>query len=251
MDKPKVGIFGLTGCAGDQLVILNCEDQLLSVLNLLDVRDFTMGISGHDIWGALDIAFVEGAVMSKRDEQRLRAIRKRTGVLIAIGTCATRGGVAAALSDVERRPILEEIYGETGRSYDSAPARALDEVVPVDLAINGCPIEQEQFLHVVSDLLRKTTPVFPHYAVCTECRIRENNCILIEKGEVCCGPLTEAGCGARCPSLGVPCAGCRGPAEDANLSSARAMLLEKGFESGNVARKLRTFGADRAQTPVS
>ncbi|HSO23206.1 MAG TPA: hypothetical protein VLT81_09875 [Chondromyces sp.] len=27
--KPRVGIFGLTGCAGDQLQILNCEDHLL------------------------------------------------------------------------------------------------------------------------------------------------------------------------------------------------------------------------------
>ena len=27
--KPRVGIFGLTGCAGDQLQILNCEGNVL------------------------------------------------------------------------------------------------------------------------------------------------------------------------------------------------------------------------------
>ena len=45
MNRPKVGIFGLTGCAGDQLVILNCEDRLLDVVALIDIRDFLMASS--------------------------------------------------------------------------------------------------------------------------------------------------------------------------------------------------------------
>ena len=45
MAKPKVGIFGLTGCAGDQLVILNCEDELLDLVELIDIRSFLMASS--------------------------------------------------------------------------------------------------------------------------------------------------------------------------------------------------------------
>ena len=48
MSKPTVGIFGLTGCAGDQLVILNCEDRLMDIVALLDVRDFLMASSEND-----------------------------------------------------------------------------------------------------------------------------------------------------------------------------------------------------------
>ena len=48
MGKPTVGIFGLTGCAGDQLAILNCEDQLLDLVSFIDIRDFLMGSSGND-----------------------------------------------------------------------------------------------------------------------------------------------------------------------------------------------------------
>lgn len=29
--KPEIGIFGLTGCSGEQIVILNCEDELLYI----------------------------------------------------------------------------------------------------------------------------------------------------------------------------------------------------------------------------
>ena len=49
MSKPTVGIFGLTGCAGDQLVILNCEDQLLDLVSLIDDPRFSHGLFGESI----------------------------------------------------------------------------------------------------------------------------------------------------------------------------------------------------------
>ena len=70
MSKPTVGIFGLTGCAGDQLVILNCEDQLLDVVALIDIRDFLMASSDNDTACPLDVALVEGAVVSNQDADR-------------------------------------------------------------------------------------------------------------------------------------------------------------------------------------
>ena len=78
MSKPTVGIFGLTGCAGDQLVIVNCEDRLLDVVAVLDVRDFLMASSDNDTKCQLDVALVEGAVLSRRDEEKLRGIRERS-----------------------------------------------------------------------------------------------------------------------------------------------------------------------------
>lgn len=239
--RPTVGIFGLTGCAGDQLVILNCEDQLLDLVRLLDVRDFLMASSANDSGCELDVALVEGAVLSKRDEERLQRIRRRSRTLVALGTCAVWGGVAAMDGDGDRAGLIGQIYGETGRGYDITPARALREVVPVDLCLTGCPIEKEEFLSALAQLLNGDPPLASQHPVCSECRMRENNCLLIATGEVCCGPLTAAGCGARCPGLGIACAGCRGPAGDANFASALAMFGEKGIPREAIARKLRTF----------
>lgn len=241
MSKPVVGIFGLTGCAGGQLVILNCEDQLLDIVGALDIRDFLMASSDNDSQCELDLAFVDGAVLSRRDEETLKRIRERSKTLVAIGTCAVWGGVAAMDRDADRAKLLEDVYGEMGRHYDTTPARALHEVVKVDLNITGCPIEKEQVIAAISSLLNGDPPLFPEYPLCTECRMRENNCLLVEKGEICCGPLTVAGCGARCPELGIPCVGCRGPASDANVKSALAMFAEKGISREQIARKLRTF----------
>ena len=244
MSKPTVGIFGLTGCAGDQLVILNCEDQLLDLVSLIDVRDFLMASSENDAACPLDIALVEGAVLSNKDLERLRAIRKRAKTLVALGTCAVWAGVAAMDRGTDRRKLLEEVYGETGLNYDSLPAQALHEIVRVDLNITGCPIEKEHFLGAIANLLNGDLPVYPQYPVCTECRMLENNCLLIERGELCCGPITAAGCKARCPNLRVPCVGCRGPVSDANPSSLLAMLEEKGFDRQAIATRLRTFAPE-------
>jgi len=241
MGKPTVGLFGLTGCAGDQLVILNCEDQLLDLVGALDIRDFLMASSDNDVQCDLDLALVEGAVLSKRDEEKLIRIRQRSKALMAVGTCAVWGGVAAMDRALDRAKLLRDIYGEQGAQYDSLPARALHEVVKVDLNLAGCPIEKEQFLSAVSNLLNGDPPILPEYPVCAECRMREYNCLLIEKGQVCCGPLTLAGCGARCPGLGIPCVGCRGPADDANVASALTMFGEKGIPREAIAAKLRTF----------
>jgi Ni,Fe-hydrogenase maturation factor len=71
MSKPTVGIFGLTGCAGDQLAILNCEDQLLDLVALIDIREFLMASSENDTECTLDVALVEGAVVSEKDAARL------------------------------------------------------------------------------------------------------------------------------------------------------------------------------------
>jgi coenzyme F420-reducing hydrogenase gamma subunit len=240
--KPTVGIFGLTGCAGDQLAILNCEDELLDLVALLDVRDFLMASSGPDTGVSLDLAFVEGAVASHRDEERLRRIRERSRTLIAVGTCAVWGGIAALDRFADRAALLEDIYGPASRSFDQLSVRALHEVVPVDYRITGCPIEREEFLGAVACLLNGDPPPTLAYAVCAECRMREHNCLLVERGLPCLGSVTAAGCEARCPGLGVACIGCRGPAADRNVESLLASLETRGTPPAIVRRRLESFG---------
>ena len=247
MSKPTVGIFGLTGCAGDQLVILNCEDQLLDLVALIDIRDFLMASSENQTGCKLDIALVEGAVLSQRDADTLKAIRERSKLLIALGSCAVWGGVAAMDRGADRNELLEEVYGETGLEYDATYAKALHELVKVDFNITGCPIEKGHFLAAVAALLNGDLPVYPTYPVCTECRMRENNCLLVERGLPCCGPVTVAGCEARCPDLRVPCIGCRGPIGDANPASLLEVLEQKGFDRRQVVARLRTFAPEEVR----
>jgi sulfhydrogenase subunit delta len=241
MSKPKVGIYGLTGCAGDQLVILNCEDELLAVVKALDIKSFPMAMSDSDDNCPLDIVFVDGSVVQPKDEEMLKRLRERTKLLIAIGTCAVWGGVAAMKNEFSKEEVKKKVYGPTGDIFKTITPQPLSSFVKVDLSISGCPIEKEQLLRAVASLLHGDLPRLPNYAVCTECKMAENPCLLLEKGQLCLGPITVAGCNARCPSYGQPCRGCRGPVEEANFSSEIEVLKEKGFTWFDIQNRLRTF----------
>jgi coenzyme F420-reducing hydrogenase gamma subunit len=241
MNKPSVGIYGLTGCAGDQLAILNCEDELLDIAGAVDLKFFPMAMSNNDEDAALDIAFVEGAVVQPEDEQMLGKLRNRAKLLVALGTCAVWGGVQAMKNEIAREELKLKVYGPAGKRFDAVTPQPLSHFVKVDLAISGCPVEKEQLLQGVAALLHGDLPRLPNYAVCTECKMAEYPCVLIEQGQLCLGPITVAGCKARCPSCAQPCIGCRGPVEEANVSSEIKVLKERGFTSVDIQNRLRTF----------
>ena len=243
MSRITVGIYGLTGCAGDQLAILNCEDELLDIAAALDIKFFPMAMTGNDEKCPLDIVFVEGTVVQPKDEKMLKKLRERAGLLVAIGTCAVWGGVPAMKNEASREELKLQVYGPEGEIFKTLIPQPLSSFVKVDLAISGCPIEKEQLLQAVASLLHGDLPRLPNYAVCTECKMAEYPCSLIEKGQLCLGPITVAGCKARCPNHGQPCSGCRGPVEEANVASEAKVLKEKGFTWVDIQNRLRTFAA--------
>lgn len=241
--KPRVGIFGLTGCAGDQLQILNCEDQLLELTAAVDIVDWVMASSSNDHACRLDIAFVEGVVATVRDLEELRKIRARTTFLVAIGTCAVWGGLPAMRNDLPREVLQRAVYDSSERFPDTVEARPITHFVPVDLRLPGCPIERHEFLQTVYSLLAGTVPELPAMPVCWECRTGEQLCRVVHFDEVCCGAMTRGGCGARCPSHGVPCAGCRGPVEEPNYDANLTMFAGRGISWQEISARMRIFSA--------
>ena len=243
MGKPKIGIYGLTSCAGDQLAILNCEDVLLQLPELLDIRSFAMAQTKPDDSCELDVAFVEGVCTQVRDIETLKGIRKRSKLLVAIGTCAVWGGVVAMKNEIPREVMKKEVYGEDFDFIDSIEAQPLKSFVPVDVSLPGCPIEGDEFLRVVASLLRGDLPEQLNFSVCSSCKMKENVCLLTEKNEICCGPLTVAGCGARCPSHNVPCGSCRGPLEENHYDANAALLKQRGVSKLDIQKKMAMFSA--------
>jgi coenzyme F420-reducing hydrogenase gamma subunit len=243
MKRPKVGVFGLTGCAGDQLQILNCEDELLRLAAQLDIVDWVMVKSNNDHTCPLDVAFVEGVVATERDLEVLKATRSRSEVLVALGTCAVWGGLPAMRNDLPLEVLQREVYPSNAAFLDAVEARPATDFVPFDFRLPGCPIERHEFLHLVHSLLAGTTPELPAIPVCWECKVAENLCRVISFDEVCCGAMTRSGCGARCPSHGVACAGCRGPIEETHYDANITMFADRGISWREIAQKMQNFSA--------
>ncbi len=241
MEKLKIGIFELTGCAGCALLILDCESQLVDIFSAADIEAFLMAKSDNSD-GPVDIALIEGTVTTEEEKEELLAIRRRAGLVIAIGNCACEGGIQAALTasgnwSKEFRQVYKDLKPTNVRPIPSQP---IDTFIKVDYYLPGCPIGQEQFLTTFTRLLAGHPPELYRFPVCMECKWRENECLL-NKNIACLGPLTKAGCGAVCPSHNLPCVGCWGPAEEANRSAEFKLLLEKGFDPESLQRKMAIY----------
>lgn len=244
MTRPTLAIAGLTACFGCQLTLLNCEAELPSLAECLDFTYFPMATSRNDIERDFSAALVEGAVSTPDDLETLIRLRSRSRILVSFGTCACWGGVAAMNNHLSREAMKQSVYGEAAGSTESFNPVPLSRFVTVDFSITGCPPEKSELLATLAALVHGTLPLFPQYPVCTECRIRECPCLLMERGEPCLGPVTQAGCNARCPAVAVKCEGCRGPVTEANVVSELEMLQEKGISREELIRRLRRFYPD-------
>lgn len=236
----RIGIYGFTGCAGDQLTILHSEDELLYLFKEVVVKSFLMAKRDNEEVD-LDIAFVEGSINTKEQLERLKEIRGRTEKMVAIGMCACYGGPQhQSMDNWEER--FKRVYGEKRIEIESpTPPQPIDALVKVDHYLPGCPINKDQFFHLLTKLIRGIPPDLCKHPVCVECKLRENWCLLLN-GIPCLGPITLAGCGAVCPSYNLPCVGCFGPVEEANLTSEYNLLKEKGIGEEEIKRRLGLFG---------
>ena len=104
---------------------------------------------------------------------------------------------------------------------------------------------KEEFLHLTQSLLRAHKFSLPDYAVCVECKMAENGCLLM-KGEACLGPVSRGGCDAVCPTFGAVCWGCRGTFPDANFSGHIFAMEDKKVDKETIRRAYRIFnGAEK------
>lgn len=238
--KPRVAFFDFAGCEGDQLQVVNLEEQLLDLLGQVDVVSFREAMTEHS--DEYDIAFVEGSITRSADERRLKEIRANAGLLVAIGACATIGGINAMKNLHDLEEVKRYVYGDAAGHFDTYETRPVDAVVKVDAYVHGCPIDREEFLQVVKALLLGKKPEIPNHPVCVECKLAENVCVY-EKGQFCMGPVIRAGCKACCVTEGSICWGCRGFVDDPNTDAQKDILEKYGLDLREVMNKFRLYTA--------
>ena len=236
--KPRIAFFDFAGCEGDQLQVVNLEEELLDLLEQVEIVSFREAMKEHS--DDYDIAFVEGSITRASDEERLKEIRRNAKLLVAIGACATIGGINAIKNFHDLEEVKRYVYGDDAKYFDTYATRPLDAVVKVDAYVHGCPISRKEFMQVVKSLLLGKKPEIPNHPVCVECKAAENVCVF-EKGEFCMGPVTRAGCDACCVTQGSVCWGCRGFVDDPNTESEKEILEKYGLKVSDVINKFRLY----------
>jgi len=219
--KPKIAIYDFTDCEGCEVKLVSLREGLLALEKRVNIIDWRLGQERKEK-GPFDITIIEGTPITKHEVKLLKELREDSKILIGLGACACLGGIPAILEKKEREKWYKKIYGEKykPRGIDALP---LSAYVDVDFLIHGCPVDENQIVKIIQDLLAGKNPSYQGYSVCFECKLAGNECRIIE-GKPCLGPITQGGCGAVCISGGSPCYGCFGVREDANIEGLLSIL---------------------------
>lgn len=230
----------LNSCSGCEIAILNIGEALLDLLPELNFTHIPVLID-HKYFGQTGekqhmeipeavVGLVTGGVRNQEHLEVAREMRAKCQVLIALGTCATHGGIPALINQFDNEELFERYYRTTETTDPGATPNeivpptldrcyALDEQVKVDVYLPGCPPHPDHIAGAIVALLRGEPVNMPHKSVCDTCPtlregkgtvkhvrrfldnahydaakpISDMRCLL-EQGLLCMGAVTRAGC---------------------------------------------------------
>jgi len=238
--KPSIAVYKFSSCDGCQLSLLNMEDEILDLAKVVNIAFFLEATRVIQP-GPYDIAIVEGSITTPHELERIKEVRRESKILVALGTCATAGGIQALRNFEDAGQYANTVYAHPEYLNYLKTATPISEHVTVDLELWGCPVNKAQVIEVILALLNNRKPNLPPYSVCMECKRHGTVCVLVDKGIPCLGPATQAGCGALCPSCGRGCYGCFGPFRGANVESLSETLQSIERYPGETLRLFRNI----------
>jgi sulfhydrogenase subunit delta len=239
---PTLAVWKFASCDGCQLTLLNCEDELMAIAGQVQIAYFPEATRAV-VEGPYDVSLVEGSVTTPEEIERIQEVRRISGTVITIGACATSGGIQALRNFGDIAEFRSVVYAHPEYLSTLARSTPISAHVSVDFELRGCPIDQGQLLEVLAATINGRRPRIPSYSVCVECKRRGTVCVAVAHGTPCLGPVTQAGCGALCPSFARGCYGCFGPQDTPNTASVANRLLTLGMAEDEVMRVFRTFNA--------
>ena len=240
--RPTVAVFKFASCDGCQLSLLDAEDDLLAVAGAVNIVYFPEATSVM-LKGPYDIGLVEGSITTHHDAERIQQVRRQCKILVTIGACATSGGIQALRNWKDVAEFVRAVYAKPDFISTLKMSTPVAEHVPVDVELRGCPINKAHLVELIAATLAGRKPNIPTYAVCIECKRRANVCVAVSGGMACLGPVTQAGCGALCPSFNRGCYGCFGPMESPNTAALTARLRVLGQDDDAIVRAFRSYSA--------
>jgi F420-non-reducing hydrogenase small subunit len=276
--KPTFAMYWAASCGGCEIAVLNIHEKILDVDANFDVVFWPVAMDAKykDVEampdGSILLTLFNGAIRNSENEHMAHVLRRKSKILVAFGSCANEGCMPALANLRSRQELFDTVYqtpstvnpdairpqphwqvpeGELTIPEFYPVVRTLDQVVPVDYFIPGCPPESHQVgavIDLVIQVLQGKAELPPagsvigagQSTVCDECPRQRNikhikkfvriqdtqidpELCLLEQGILCSGPATRSGCSALCPQANAPCIGCYGPAEGVLDYGARLM----------------------------
>jgi NAD-reducing hydrogenase small subunit len=167
MRRARLATVWLDGCSGCHMSLLDMDEAIIGIAKRVEVVYGPL-VDAQEFPKAVDVAVIEGAISSQEDLERVRIIRQRSKLVVALGDCAVTGNVPAMRNQIVPRKLLERIYIEGVQENPGIPTEGVPallrhaipvhEVVKVDLHVPGCPPPAAAIVFVLSELLDGRVP---------------------------------------------------------------------------------------------
>jgi len=240
--RPRVAVWKFSSCDGCQLSLLELEDELLALVGAVEIAFFPEASREYGK-PPYDISLVEGSVTTPHEAEAIKEVRAHSKALIAIGACATAGGIQSLRNFADVREFTKIVYAHPEYIHTLDKATPISAHVKVDFELRGCPVSKWQLLELLNATLNGRRPNIPQYSLCIECKRRGNACVMVARDLPCLGPVVQAGCGALCPAYDRGCYSCFGPKETPNTFSLANWFAKMGMSEADIVRWFRTYNA--------
>lgn len=167
MGKTRIATVWLDGCSGCHMSFLDMDQRLLDLADKIDLV-YSPLVDAKVFPDNVDLTIVEGAVSNEDDLHKIRIVRPRTGLLMALGDCAVTSNVPGMRNYFSRDEILRRAYIENASINQALPNRAIPlllpksrpvhEYVKVDIFLGGCPPHADIIFAAIADLLEGRRP---------------------------------------------------------------------------------------------
>jgi NAD-reducing hydrogenase small subunit len=167
MRRARLATVWLDGCSGCHMSVLDIDEAIIAIAKRIEVVYGPL-VDAQEFPKAVDVVLIEGAISSQEDLERVRLIRQRSKLVVALGDCAVTGNVPAMRNQIVPRKLLERIYIEGVQENPGIPTEGVPallrhaipvhEVVKVDLHVPGCPPPAAAIAFVLGELLDGRVP---------------------------------------------------------------------------------------------
>src|SRR3972149_456457 len=207
MAKPKLALYWAAACGGCDVAVLDTNEKILDIANLADIVFWPIALDFkyHHVRAMpdknIDLCLFNGAIRSTEQEEIASLLRDKSRVMVSFGACACFGGIPALANLTSREEIFQTVYLEAPSNSNDAKTvplpkttvpegelelpglfdtvLTLEQVVPVEYFVPGCPPPVDLILKLVD--LYATGQLPPPGAVvasdktlCDECeRVKE------------------------------------------------------------------------------
>lgn len=171
MDKPKISTDWLCGCSGCHMSLLDMDERIIQIAELADIRSTPITDLKVPDADGVDVGVLEGAINNTYNEEVALRMRSHCKVLVALGDCAVFGGIPAMRNLFPLQEAMQRAYVDAESNdgeamipsdpelADMTQVRALQDVVPVDIFVPGCPPDADVIYYVLSELAQGRKPV--------------------------------------------------------------------------------------------